>query len=252
MKHLVFLVVVVLAATPALAAEHPGPGARCGDCHTVAKGPAGAPKVIPEAPGFFAKLFGEKSLQGHPTVACVGQAKADGTVTGCHDPGNGREGFLVVDMEKRPADEFCGSCHPGLREPGAHHPSYKADKDEDGVPETIVRPAAGQDVYLAYAGSERAEPLRTYPDAMVFRTTREGVRDLDVVLPLQSVVELVEGEEVVEAAVVTCTSCHNPHYGYLAGVGSEEELNREQVAREKGDALLRLRDHDNSLCEACH
>ena len=25
-----------------------------------------------------------------------------------------------------------------------------------------------------------------------------------------------------------------------------------EMAREEGDALLRLRDHDNSLCEACH
>ena len=45
---------------------------------------------------------------------------------------------------------------------------------------------------------------------------------------------------------------HNPHYGYLVGVASAEELNQEQVARAKGDALLRLRDYDNALCDVCH
>ena len=43
-----------------------------------------------------------------------------------------------------------------------------------------------------------------------------------------------------------------PAYSAKVEVTAEEALNLEQVAREKGDGLLRLRDHDNSLCEACH
>jgi hypothetical protein len=244
-----FLLVVSL---PAFAADHPGSGAKCGKCHAQAEGDPEVPKVMLEQPGFFARLFGEKTLQWHPSVSCVGAVKGDGSVTGCHDPDAGRKDLLVIDLAGKPSDELCGRCHAGEREPGGHHPSYKADKDGDGIPEAMVRPVEGQEIYTTYAPHAKNEPLHSHPDAMVFVTGPDGAQSLDVVLPLETTTEEADGQKVEEPSVVTCTTCHNPHFGYLAEVGSEEELNQELVAREQGDGLLRLRDYDNSLCDGCH
>ncbi|WP_459942615.1 cytochrome c3 family protein [Deferrisoma palaeochoriense] len=241
------LLAVALAAGPAWAGEHPGSGADCRRCHTAGRGTAEAPKVVPEPPGFWARLFGAKPIEGHPSVSCAGVVREDGTVTGCHRPEGGGEAFLVAGGQGRPVDELCGACHAEQREPGKHHPTYKKDTDADGVPDKIVRPAGGQEVYGPYAPSPEG-PV----DTLEFRTLPDGTRELVVRLPLETVTETVDGAEVVEPGVVTCTTCHNPHYGYLAGVGSEEDLNTDLVARESGDALLRLRDFDNALCEACH
>ncbi len=241
-----------LATLPAAAADHPGSDADCGGCHTAGAGPAGAPKTVPPAPGFWARLMGEKPVQGHPSVSCAGAAAPDGSLTGCHRPEDGRPGLLAVDLGGGPVDILCGRCHGGQRVPGLHHPSYKADRDRDGTPETIVRPATGQEVLSRYAPAGAPEPVRTYPDALAFRRLPDGSRERIVVLPLATVTEEVEGRPVEERFVVTCTTCHNPHHGYLAEAGSEEDLDRDLVAREGGDALLRLRDYDNTLCDACH
>ncbi|RMG86848.1 MAG: hypothetical protein D6708_13725 [Candidatus Dadabacteria bacterium] len=229
----------------AWAADHPGSAADCLKCHAAGAGPAEAVKVVPEQPGFWAKLFGAKPVRGHPSVSCAGEVRPDGTLTGCHRPEAGGEAFLVAGGAGRPVDELCRACHAEQAEPGAHHPSYKKDADGDGVPETIVRPAEGQEVYGEYAPDGAA-------DALVFRTLADGRRELVARLPLETVTETVDGQPVEEPHVVTCTTCHNPHFGYLAGVGSEEELNPELVARPEGDALLRLRDYTNALCETCH
>ena len=241
------LVAVALTGGPSLAGEHPGSDSDCRTCHTAGRGPAEAPKVVPEPPGFWARLFGAKTVQGHPSVSCAGEVRSDGTVTGCHRPESGGESFLVAGGTGRPVDELCGACHPGPRRPGAHHPTYKKDTDADGVPDRIVRPAEGQEVYSRYAPSPEGRA-----DVLEFRDLPDGSRELVARLPLETVVETVDGQRVEEPHVITCTTCHNPHYGYLVGVGSEEELDTELVARESGDALLRLRDHDNTLCEACH
>jgi len=243
----IFVVGAVLAAGVVGAAEHPGSEADCKACHTAGQGPTEAPKVVPEPPGFWARLFGAKPVQGHPSVSCVGTLGEDGRPTGCHRPETGGEAFLVAGGAGRPVDELCGSCHGDQRRPGAHHPTYKKDTDDDGVPDRIVRPADGQEVYGRYA-----PPQEGRVDVLEFRNLPDGGRELVVRLPLETVVETVDGQTVEEPHVVTCTTCHNPHYGYLAGVGSEEQLDTDLVARESGDALLRLRDYDNTLCEACH
>jgi hypothetical protein len=244
---------LLCVAGAAGAADHPGSDAKCGDCHAVGKAEAGAPAVMPEQPGFFAKLMGKQALAGHPSVSCVGVGKADGSVTGCHRPEDGRPSLLAVDLKDKPVDVLCRTCHAEQARPGSHHPSYKADKNQDGVPETIVRPAEAQEIYTQWVPSAKPAPLNRFPDALVLKAQPDGTKKLDVALPLATVAEVgPDGQPVTEANVVTCSTCHNPHFGYLVEVGSEEELNREQVAREKGDGLLRLRDYTNALCEACH
>ncbi len=237
----------MLAAGAGVAAEHPGSGADCRACHTQGRGPDAAPKVVPKPPGFWARLFGAKPYpQGHRSVSCAGEVEDDGSVSGCHRPEGADEAFLVAGGRGAPSDALCGMCHPGHRRPGRHHPSYKSDSDGDGVPERIVRPATGQEVYTVYS------PAGQGPDALVFRTLPDGRTERVVRLPLETVTEIVDGKPVEESGVVTCTTCHNPHYGYLVDAASEEDLDRDLVAREQGDALLRLRDHDNALCNACH
>ncbi|GAB4282070.1 MAG: hypothetical protein Kow0092_37180 [Deferrisomatales bacterium] len=231
--------------------DHPGSDSKCRACHTLGKGPQDAPKVVPEPPGFWARLFGARPYEGHPSVSCAGAAGEDGTVTGCHRPEGGLEDFLVVDPA-RPSDALCGACHGEQARDGQHHPSYRTDRDGDGVAETVVRAPAGQELYAAYDPLMQAEPLRSHPDALVFEPGPDGTRVLRSVLPTETVVERADGEERRESLVVTCTTCHNPHYGYLVGAGTPEELDRDLVAREKGDALLRLRDYDNALCNGCH
>lgn len=235
------------------AADHPGSDSKCLKCHEYDSGPEAAPKVVPERPGFWARLLGEKPIQGHPSISCSGVADKDGSVTGCHRPENGNRDYLVLNLDKRPTDELCGKCHPEQRTPGGHHPTFKSDKDSDGVAEKIISPAEGQEVFTDYAPSAKSEPLKSFPDALAFVEQSDESSLLDVALPLETVVEPNEnGQETEYANTVVCTTCHNPHYGYFVSAGSEEDLNRELVAREAGDALLRLKDYDNTLCNACH
>ncbi len=251
-KILWLLALACLAAAPAVAADHPGSGSDCAGCHTAGAERDGAPGVLPPEPGFWAKLMGEKPVRGHPSVSCAGVLASDGRVTGCHRPEDGRPGLLAIDLFRGPVDALCGQCHPGQRKPGLHHPSYKADRNRDGVPETIVRPAGGQEVFDALAPENLPEPVRSHPDALAFQALPDGTRQRIVALPLATVVEEVAGVRVEETGVVTCTTCHNPHHGYLVEAGSASDLDRDLVARESGDALLRLRDYDNALCDACH
>jgi hypothetical protein len=237
---------LAILAMPALAADHPGSDSDCASCHGVKSETPDAPRVIPAEPGFFARLFGGKSLRGHPSVSCAGEVGADGSVGGCHRPEAGGQAYLVLGGTGKPSDALCGTCHAPQRVPGAHHPSYLADRDGDGTPESPVRPAEGQEVYGSHAAGERGF------DALEFRTAEDGTRSLLPRIPLETGPVPVDDGFVEQSHLVTCTSCHNPHFGYLVEVGSEEELNAEQVAREQGDALLRLRDFDNALCDACH
>lgn len=232
---------------------HPGSDADCVRCHALGSGPAEALKVLPAQPGFFARLLGKEPAGGHPGVSCAGAQAADGSLTGCHRPEAGREHLLAVDLAGRPSDELCGRCHGALRAPGGHHPSYKWDKDRDGVAETLVRPQEGQEVFTLYAPGSKPEPLATSPDALVFVAPDDSSTRREVAMPLATVVEIADGAPVTFTGVATCVTCHNPHHGYGVEPGAAgEALDPAVVSRTAGDALLRLRDYDNSLCDACH
>ncbi len=247
-------VVVVCAFFTAAAgyADHASSSSDCKQCHDV-NSTSKAPKVIPEEPGFVAKLFGgKKSFAGHGKVSCSGKLTADGGVTGCHDPDAGNEDLLVTDLSKLPVDELCGKCHDSQRQFGAHHPSYKMDKNGDGVGEYLVRPVEGQEVLGVLAPANMPEPVKSYPDALKIIVGKDGKNEVLSAMPLEKIIEVVDGEEVVYENVVTCTTCHNPHFGFLVAMGEDEAIETDAVAREEGDALLRFRDHDNTLCLACH
>lgn len=233
-------------------AAHPGSGSSCGDCHKI--GAAGdAPKVTPEEPGFMERMFqGKQSYRGHSSVSCAGSVGGDGKVSGCHAPENGYRKLLVMDLADKPVDLLCAVCHQNAAKFGLHHPSYKADKNGDGVGDYMIRPVAVQEVFTEFAPAGKAAPLNKYPDALVFKAQADGTKKLDVAIPLEKVAETTGDKTIVYTDAVSCTTCHNPHYGYLVELGKEEELKPGQVARAKGDALLRMRDYDNQLCVACH
>jgi hypothetical protein len=243
---------IVAVAAVGLAGDHPASDSDCAKCHNAASA-GNAPKVVPEEPGFFAKLFlGKISYIGHEKISCVGSANPDGTLTGCHDPDKNFPNKLTIDLTGKAIDELCGRCHTSQRRFGMHHPSYQMDKDGDGVGDSLVRPVAVQEIFSTASVAAQVEPIKSYPDALHFVTDAEGKRRLVVAQPLWSVVEMVDGQEVVFDDVVVCSTCHNPHFGFLAELGEEEDMRRDLVARPQGDALLRKRDHDNSLCLDCH
>lgn len=245
---------ITAGALGAGAAEHPGSGSDCARCHSfTAKGDA--PKVIPVEPPFLAKISqGKVSLRGHRSVSCTGTINAAGQVTGCHSVESGFAHMLVMNLADKPSDELCGKCHPGQRTQGKHHPSYTKDENGDGVPEKIVRPPSSQEVFTTFAPASQVEPLKTYPDSAAFTLTPEGMRVLNAAIPLAKVVvkDPVTQQDIEVSGVVTCVSCHNPHFGYLVEVGTEEAAQAELTARPKGDVLLRMRDRDNALCLTCH
>lgn len=233
-------------------AAHPGPESNCGECHTVGSTGDG-PKVTPAEPGFIERMFqGRQSYKGHPSVACAGIPGADGKVTGCHAPGKGFRNMLAIDLAGKPTDLLCAKCHENAAKFGLHHPSYKADKNGDGVGDYIIKPVAVQEIFKEFAPASKSAPLNKYPDALSLLAQPDGSKKLDVAMPLEKTMEQIGDKTVEVADVITCTTCHNPHYGYLVELGKEEELKPGQVARAKGDALLRMRDYDNALCLACH
>jgi len=252
LKHFVLALLFVGAnLAPALAA-HPGSGSDCLSCHALGASGDG-PKVVPEEPGFMAKMFqNAKSLKGHPSVSCTGTVQPDGKLSGCHDPDKGFKKLLVTDTTNKPVDPLCVTCHQSAGKFGMHHPSYKIDKNGDGVGDYMVRPVAVQEVFGPFAPANNPMPLSKYPDSIVFTTNPEGVKKLVVAIPLGTTVEKVDDKEVTYNDVVICTTCHNPHYGYIVESGKEEEQKPGLMARLKGDALLRMKDYDNTLCLVCH
>ncbi len=223
----------------------------CEKCHLVGV-TSDAPKVIPQEPGFLAKLFGGKSShRGHESVSCVGSMSESGDVTGCHSLNNGLPAMLVINLTRTPTDVLCRTCHQSQSQFGLHHPSYKMDRNGDGVGDYLVRPVATQDIFSQYIPAVRSEPLASFPDALVVKTLEDGTTELDAAMPLGVSVEIEDNKEVVYDDVVQCTTCHNPHFGYLVASG-EEEAKKSLASRSEGDALLRLRDYDNTLCMPCH
>lgn len=255
MKRFLALAIITgfaaLGAHPSLAA-HPESSSDCAKCHSLGAS-SDAPKVVGEEPSFLGRLLqGKKAFKGHPSLSCAGAKGADGKITGCHAPEKGFPHLLITDTKGKPSDEFCGQCHAEHRKPGLHHPSYKKDKNGDGVVDTLIRPASKKPIFSTFSPAAKPEPLASFPDALLFTTTPEGAKKLQVALPLETVVEK-EGDKLVTYKDVTgCSTCHNPHFGYLVEVGKEEDMKATLAARPKGDALLRMRDYDNALCVACH
>jgi hypothetical protein len=240
----------ILSSSFALAADHPGSDSACADCHSV-ESSADAPKVIPAKPGILDKLFGDKATpKWHEKIGCTGSASADGKITGCHRPEDKKKSYLVVDLSGKPSDFLCAKCHAPQMDPGLHHPSYKVDKDGNGVPEHFVTVIETKDAVTKLSPSVLSQPLKNYPDAVSFSTGADGQRKLDAAIPLGKFVEVEKNEKKTYERVVTCSSCHNPHFGFQAETGKEE--NFEKTARKTGDALLRLRDQNNTLCLVCH
>lgn len=257
-------VFVAVGSLGARAADHPGSSSDCASCHQfTAKGEA--PKVVPVDPPFLAKIpQGKVSFRGHKSVPCAGTVNAAGQVTGCHRSESGFPDHLVMNLAGRPSDDLCGKCHPNQRVQGKHHPSYRKDENGDGVPEKIVQPPAVQEVFTTFAPASQSEPLRTYPDSAAFTLTPEGKRVLNAAIPLAKVTEKdpVTQKNIEVSGVVTCVSCHNPHFGYLVEADTEEALQKEiqtemkagqpEIPSWRGNVLLRMRDRDNSLCLTCH
>ena len=115
-----------------------------------------------------------------------------------------------------------------------------------------MRPVALQEIFSTSSVASQVEPIKSYPDALHFVTDEAGKRRLVTAQPLWSVVEIVDDKEVVFDDVVVCSTCHNPHFGFLAELGEEEDVQRDLIARPEGDAMLRKRDYDNALCLDCH
>lgn len=251
-KIFIATVVVVLIGAGGGFAAHPGSDASCDKCHK--SGTSGdAPKVTPEDPGFVERMFqGKQSYKGHNSVSCTGTVSQDGKVTGCHAPEKGFRNHLVMDLKDKPTDTLCANCHPNASKFGLHHPSYQMDKNGDGVGDKFVRPVAVQEIFTEFSPANKSLPVKKYPDSILFVTRPDGVRVREVALPLEKATEQVGDKVVVYDDIVGCTTCHNPHYGYLVEIGKEEDIKAGQVARTKGDSLLRLRDYDNALCVACH
>ncbi|TLN27010.1 hypothetical protein FDZ71_00250 [bacterium] len=230
-------------------AEHPASSSNCEECHIYGS-TAVAPKVMPPKPGFFGKIMGEVDLRGHQKVGCSGGPTPDGKLSGCHSIESKFAKYLAVDTTDKPVDILCAKCHAETSAVGAHHPSYKSDKDGNGVPETFVVVNDKRDAAGKLSPKSQKEPLRSAPDSFAMVEQADGSKKLGAAVPLSTFTEIVEKEKKVFERVVVCTSCHNPHFGFLSGTGKMETF--EKSDRKQGDALLRLRDQNNTLCLACH
>lgn len=243
-------IVFFLTASLSMAADHPGSDSNCAECHSV-ESSADAPKVIPAKPGLLDKLFGgAPTPKWHEKTGCTGTAGADGSISGCHRPEDKKKNYLVMDLSGKPSDLLCAKCHANEMDPGLHHPSYKVDKDGNGVPEHFVTVIENKEAVTKLAPALLGEPLKSYPDSLSFATGADGQRKLVSAIPLGKFVEVEKKETKTYERVVTCSSCHNPHFGFQAENGKDEVF--EKTARKTGDALLRLRDQNNTLCLVCH
>ncbi|PLX45989.1 MAG: hypothetical protein C0609_01625 [Deltaproteobacteria bacterium] len=235
----------------AAADGHPGSSANCSTCHNVSSA-GNAPKVIPQDITYLDKVTNtQQSIWKHNELSCVGGVRADGSITGgCHNPDSGFESYLVVDIKDKPVDLLCQKCHLSQTRAGMHHPSYTVDEDDNGRPEKAVSVPADKLAVSELSVANAPEPVKTFPDAYLLAEDSAGNEELRVAIPLISTALEINGEVKTFDRVVTCTSCHNPHYGFLAPTGEARVF--EKTARKVGDAMLRLADEDNRLCLACH
>ncbi|PLX40334.1 MAG: hypothetical protein C0608_09405 [Deltaproteobacteria bacterium] len=241
---------IISVQIAAAAGSHPGSAANCATCHRVSSSGT-APKVIPQDITYLDKVTNtQKSIWKHNELSCVGTLRADGSITGCHNPDSGFKSYLVVDITDKPVDILCQKCHLSQTRAGMHHPSYTVDEDGNGRPEKAVSVPADKLANNALSVANAPEPIKSYPDAYLIGQDGNGNAELTVAIPLISTTLEINDEVKTFERVVTCTSCHNPHYGFLAPTGEAKVF--EKTARKVGDAMLRLADEDNRLCLSCH
>ncbi|MDF1553168.1 MAG: CxxxxCH/CxxCH domain-containing protein [Deferrisomatales bacterium] len=162
---------------------------------------------------------------------------------------------------------LCNSCHAGADYPENHHPSYEGTFASST---TDVIPAGGQEIYTNPStwtdqggghyeqNGYSASGVSGGPDFYIdWWGGAPGLGDQDppptptplAVLPLERYV-LASGT----SDRVMCVTCHNPHgtdlftYDAMDGNAAPGGPN----ASIPDNNMLRLRDSDNTLCNACH
>ncbi|GAB4282078.1 MAG: hypothetical protein Kow0092_37190 [Deferrisomatales bacterium] len=172
--------------------------------------------------------------------------------------------FNAVEDNSHSTSSVCGRCHDPAQYPGEHHPSYYGATGSNPTNHAIV-PAGGQEVFSSpgtwtdQGGGHYAQDGYSASgcdgDADFFTdwwggSPGSGNQDPPpapsplAVLPLE---QYVFGPATSSSDRVMCVTCHNPHgtdlFTYDPSGGHEQIPDNN---------MLRLRDSDNTLCEACH
>jgi hypothetical protein len=186
--------------------------------------------------------------------------------TACHADGadhfpsasGNRNRLSVVTIENTGGTGLCNGCHPRTTYPDNHHPSLQGTTQNPN--RDIVVNAASQPVRQAPTtwfenppGSDHweqdgysASGVSGNPDFFVDWWNGSGTPPRPQPLAVLPLIQFV-GDQSGTTNTVICVTCHNPHGTDLyvfdpGGIGGAIPDNN----------MLRLRDEDNTLCNACH